>query len=210
MHETKQSTQPIFSLKFSLALISLSLLMPLVLALPLLTAQQLDYPLVDAIGLNSGNFYMFVLASQAISLTLSIFFISKKLRKQGEGWQLVGIGPFQIGRSLKYIIGYYLLIIGLLLPVLLGLALATQGADIPSATDSATAAERFGSLVPALIISVFLAPVIEEILFRGVLFTTLRQKKGLLFAIVVGGIIFSLAHIGNPVQALGALPLDIS
>lgn len=89
------------------------------------------------------------------------------------------------------------------------MAIASQGADIPSAGGSATQTEGLESFVPALLITVLLAPVIEEVLFRGVLFTSLRQKKGLVFAIVVGGIIFSLAHIGNPIQALGALPLGI-
>ena len=89
------------------------------------------------------------------------------------------------------------------------MAIISQGADIPSTGGSSTQKEGFDSFVPALLITVILAPVIEEVIFRGVLFTSLRQKKGLIFAIVVSGLIFSLAHIGNPIQAIGALPLGI-
>ena len=209
MSANKPSTQSIFSLKFSLALISLSLFTPLVLALPFFVSKLMGYSLVGAVGLNSDNFYLFIIISQAISLILSIFFISQKLRQNKLRWQSVGIKPFQIRRSLKYILGYYPIFFGLLLLIVAAIAIATQGGDIPAAADSATADERFGGFVPALLITVLLAPVIEEVLFRGVLFTSLRQKKGFIFAIVVSGLIFSLAHIGNPIQAIGALPLGI-
>lgn len=209
MSDNKSSALPTFSLKFSLALISLNLLIPLILAVPFFVAKKMGYSLVSSIGLNLDNFYMFIIISQAISLILSIFFISQKLRQNKLRWQSVGIKPFQIRRSLKYILGYYPIFFGLLLLIVVTIAIATQGGDIPAAADSATEDERFGGFVPALLITVLLAPVIEEVLFRGVLFTSLRQKKGLVFAIVVGGIIFSLAHIGNPIQALGALPLGI-
>lgn len=209
MSADKSTTHPIFSLKFSLALISLSLLTPLVLVVPFFVLKLMGYSLVGAVGLNSDNFYWFIIISQAISLILSIFFVSQKLRQNKLGWQSVGIKPFQIRRSLKYIFGYYPIFFGLLLLIVAAIAIATQGGDIPAAAGSATEDERFGGFVPALLITVLLTPVIEEVLFRGVLFTSLRQKKSLVFAIVVGGIIFSLAHIGNPIQALGALPLGI-
>ena len=41
---------------------------------------------------------------------------------------------------------------------------------------------------------VLLAPVFEELIFRGILFTTLRTKFGFSTSIVVSGFIFALAH----------------
>jgi len=41
---------------------------------------------------------------------------------------------------------------------------------------------------------VVLAPVFEELIFRGILFTTLRTKFGFATSMVVSGFIFALAH----------------
>lgn len=57
--------------------------------------------------------------------------------------------------------------------------------------------ESVGSLsrVAAVLITVLLlAPIGEEILFRGILYTSLRQKKRLNVSIILSSVIFAIAH----------------
>ena len=46
--------------------------------------------------------------------------------------------------------------------------------------------------------AVIIAPISEELFFRGVLFNRLKINKGVIFALVVSSIIFGLCHINYP------------
>ena len=46
--------------------------------------------------------------------------------------------------------------------------------------------------------AVIIAPISEELFFRGVLFNRLKINKGVVFALVVSSIIFGLCHINYP------------
>ena len=52
----------------------------------------------------------------------------------------------------------------------------------------------------------FLAPIAEELFFRGFLFGVLRERIGVAWAAAIGGTIFGLVHVvGTPVRTLGIL-----
>ena len=52
----------------------------------------------------------------------------------------------------------------------------------------------------------FLAPIAEELFFRGFLFGVLRERIGVGWAAAIGGTIFGLVHVvGTPVRTLGIL-----
>jgi len=61
----------------------------------------------------------------------------------------------------------------------------------------------------ALISIVILAPIIEELVFRGFLQTYLKQKVNLKFALIISSACFSLLHIA-PSQGVGNITLVIS
>lgn len=72
--------------------------------------------------------------------------------------------------------------------------------------------ESIGSLsrVSAVIFTVLLlAPIGEEILFRGILYTSLRQKKKLNISIIITSVIFAVAHAQLihflPVMSVGVI-----
>jgi membrane protease YdiL (CAAX protease family) len=50
----------------------------------------------------------------------------------------------------------------------------------------------------ATIIPVLVAPVIEELLFRGILFRIVEEMYGTLVALIVSGLFFGFAHLSNP------------
>lgn len=81
-------------------------------------------------------------------------------------------------------------------------------ADIPE--------EAFQNVAPAAtlaVLSLLFAPIMEETFFRGFIFGGLRQGWGTLSAALGSGLLFALAHIGNPgtfyvvppIAAVGAL-----
>lgn len=60
-------------------------------------------------------------------------------------------------------------------------------------------------LATALLVCV-MAPIAEELLFRGFLFGALRERMHVVLAIVVSGVVFALVHVaGSPVEFLPAL-----
>lgn len=73
--------------------------------------------------------------------------------------------------------------------------------------------DNAGPFLVLLVISVFVAPPVEEIFFRGFIFGGLRGRWGVILAAVASGILFGLAHVGNPgtfyllppIAAIGAI-----
>lgn len=47
---------------------------------------------------------------------------------------------------------------------------------------------------------VIFAPILEEIIFRGAIFGTAKQKRGRLWAYIISGVVFALMHGINPVM----------
>lgn len=53
---------------------------------------------------------------------------------------------------------------------------------------------------------VFLAPIAEELVFRGAILGFFRKKKNLTYAIVISSLLFSLAHLGAYVSGIYNYP----
>ncbi len=51
-----------------------------------------------------------------------------------------------------------------------------------------------GELVPAILGYAVIAPVLEEFVFRGILYATIRRQLGPWGSILISAVIFSLAH----------------
>lgn len=83
-------------------------------------------------------------------------------------------------------------IAGLVLPLVLGPW--AEWADIPIAVPSA-----FWGWIGLLIQVVIFTPIVEEIIFRGVIFSTTRYKYGRRWALIITTLFFTLLHGVNPV-----------
>jgi membrane protease YdiL (CAAX protease family) len=58
--------------------------------------------------------------------------------------------------------------------------------------------EDIRPIIALVILSIFLAPLAEETFFRGFVFGALRPRWGFALAAIASGLLFSVAHIGNP------------
>ena len=61
------------------------------------------------------------------------------------------------------------------------------------------------SLVEALVLSVVLAPVVEELLFRGAMFAALLRRWGIRSAVLVPSLIWGLTHVQYEWWAVGLI-----
>lgn len=103
--------------------------------------------------------------------------------------------------------------------IVLGIAAVAEGfgAELPVVQETfRTIAQRPGAVPLFVVTTVVLAPLAEEVLFRGVLFQGLRQKTGFWVAALVSAVLFTLPHlaegggaIATGVISSGILPLGV-
>lgn len=119
----------------------------------------------------------------------------------------LGLVPAPPGRVAAYVVGAYLLFVALAAgwTALMGVEERENVAVDLGTKDSALA-----FIGAAFLVSV-VAPIAEELFFRGFLFGALR-KRGLVVALLVSGGVFGLAHLGGsplgfivPLATLGVL-----
>lgn len=199
------------TVKFGLFLALLTtFVLPLVLLSPLILAKILGLPLIEYIGITADNFGVVVLAVQTIGLLISLVIIAKKLKNTGRTWSTVGFKKFKPFKAVRYVAGYYLILLGLL--IVLAIVATSVGFEVPSTPDNesgGTGVLRFmGNFWLTFILVVILAPIIEEIVFRGVLFPAIKKRYGLTIGIIGSSLVFTLVHL-DPIQMISVFPLGV-
>ena len=112
-----------------------------------------------------------------------------------------GIDRMPVGRSL--LLGVSLLIsaypmvfaVGYLTSVLLKVNPTTDAQEVMRIFESETAAAR---RIPIILLAVVIAPVAEEVAFRGYLYGVIKRYFGAVPALVLSGILFALIHLNLP------------
>jgi len=193
------------TVRFSLLLIALYLaVVPLGLLLPFLIARWVGAA-VGQLGVTLDNFFVLVLASQAVGAAVCFAVLHRRLSRNGEGWTAVGLRRSPIRRSVLYIAAWPVIVLGLVLVVAV---LAVAVGVAPPSDDRAPAGtatlDLLGGAWPAFVSMVVFAPVMEELLFRGLLFGALQRRSALWIAVVVSSLVFAVAHI-NPAQIVTGL-----
>lgn len=123
-------------------------------------------------------------------------------------WSDVGVG---VAMGFACFVGGRALLVGLV-ALLTGL-----GVDVPPVQDTFRVIAQDRATAPLLVLTaVLLAPLSEELLFRGVLFQGVRARTGFWGAALASACVFTLAHVGDgggPVADLiiiaGILPLGV-
>jgi membrane protease YdiL (CAAX protease family) len=112
-----------------------------------------------------------------------------------------GIDRMPVGRSL--LLGISLLIsayptvfaVGVLTSILLKINPTTDVQEVMRIFENAaTAAQR----IPIILLAVVIAPVAEELAFRGYLYGVIKRFFGAVPALVLSGILFALIHLNLP------------
>jgi hypothetical protein len=79
----------------------------------------------------------------------------------------------------------------------------------PESQEPIETGERLGTLIGSCVIIIVVAPLFEEIFFRGFLYRILRGRLGLWPALVIGGSLFGAVHLtsGGPLAVALIAPL---
>jgi len=88
--------------------------------------------------------------------------------------------------------------------LLLGLVLEVLGLDIPTVQQDLRDAARDPQTAPVLVLSaVLVAPLFEELFFRGMVLPALAKRIGLWGGIVVSALLFGVVHLNQAEDLLG-------
>jgi len=118
------------------------------------------------------------------------------VRRYGVSWRTLGLAPPQAASLLPVLLLAALFIIGSTL-ILLMATLAVGALGGPAYLAPAGGAPRAGAaglVLLAVVTSLLLAPVAEELFFRGVLYQAMRQRMGKLLATGGSALLFTLVH----------------
>ena len=127
-----------------------------------------------------------ILVQLAFLLPLALIFVWKRipLRYLGFGkfeWNTLGLGCGLLIASYVFIIIHNI--------ILMALGVDTQGEAILRFFDSLESPVWF------FFVGVILAPIVEEIFFRGFVFQGFRQRYGWISAMLLSSIVFAAAHL---------------
>ena len=141
------------------------------------------------------------------SLLLELLIIAAaaifSVRKYGVSWADLGLRTPRRG---GYWLPFVLALGGLVLVYLFVLILDAFDA----APESSVPEGMFNNAGPAVLLGVLalvFAPIMEETFFRGFLFGGLRGRWGTLWAALASGLLFGLAHLGNPGSVATIVPI---
>lgn len=116
-----------------------------------------------------------------------------------------GLRPTRVGRALLWVVGGFLTftIVGGAWLELTGASDERDAITETLADDPSTA-----TIVGLAFLTVVVAPIVEEVVFRGFVFTALRSAMPVGAAAVVSGVLFGVVHVfGSPVAFLVPLAL---
>lgn len=197
----------LFSIPETIGLQLLQFGIMILLAVPLFVATSIGLKLEHAFNLTSANFYMFVIASQIIGAFVALYLIHSRIRQRRLSWSAVGFSRFSPKKAILYFFGYY----GLMILFLVLIAIISS-ILIPNSSDSATTStEPLAStlgLWPSIVSLVIIAPIVEEVIFRGILLKSFMSRYGVKTSIGASGIVFAILHL-DPIHAISIAPLGI-
>ena len=68
-----------------------------------------------------------------------------------------------------------------------------------------TETKESSKIIYIFILAVIVAPLVEEVMFRGALYSWLRARLGIAFSIIISSVVFAAIH---PQGAIGLVPLS--
>lgn len=207
-----------FTIKSALltAFVSIALI-PVAILLPLFVGDYLDWGFVTQAGLMDENLGMVLVVTQILGLAVTVFIIQSRLVKFNLPWSTIGLNKFRGLHATLYIVVFFAIMLYLIIYLALFVIIisALLGIDPPDANLGVTNAsyavdllDSMGGFWPAFILTVILAPILEEIIFRGMLFPAIRARYGVAAGVAISGLLFAIAHL-DPIRIIVLTPMGI-
>lgn len=144
---------------------------------------------------SSNNKSLFLIVNQAIlSLGLLVYLAAQiRVRFQSPFWRTIGWRPLQTGTTIPRRIVYLFLVLGGF-----SLSLLVQLASAALQTKAKLPIQEYfqdpRSALLLMLMSILLAPLVEETIFRGYLYPVLARSFGIGAGVVITGTLFGLLH----------------
>jgi membrane protease YdiL (CAAX protease family) len=167
----------------------------------------LTLPLAPLLRVDRGfTLVSFVVAALSTQIPMVIFVYVRLIRSGAVTWAELGVRPLPVSRVLS--VGVAGGVGGLLLTAVVGAALAQFGLQSNQLQQFTFAvAEGPMAFIVLLVAAGLVAPIVEELFFRGFLFGLYRRRQPLWVAYVVSSALFTLLHVEptrmNPAQIVG-------
>jgi len=123
---------------------------------------------------------------------LAYLAVQMRVRFRSPFWRTIGWRKLETGRFSKRVVYFGLVLAGFFLSIIvsLGSALFPPNKDLPI---EVLFQDRNTTLL-FMLIAVFLAPVVEETIFRGYIYPVIGRGFGMVWGIVATGMLFGLLH----------------
>ena len=127
---------------------------------------------------------------------ISAVYLRYRLRAAGWSWKTIGLGSENLGQDIAWGIGGYAAALPLVVVTGVISKLLTRYIPTPSNPVVPLFAESSGALerLVLILLVVVAAPFFEELLFRGVLYHSLRARWGAAMGIAAAAVLFGLVH----------------
>lgn len=169
----------------------LILILPLLFFLPYLFSQNVNLADKDALSefAKTDQTAMLIqilsiFPAHILTLILAWFVVTKSRKysfRQTLGWQLNG---FKIWHAVAITIGFFL--IGALMIWLFG----------KKENDFEAMLKNYRNIVfPVAILATFTAPLVEEVVYRGLLYSAFQRRLGVIYAVVLTTFLFAVVHV---------------
>lgn len=183
----------------------------------LFVAQLVASVYVAVTGAAEGVPLVVLVVSSPVALLL-VSFVWLRARYGRSAWLVTGWARWRwsdllvgLGVGIACFVGQRVVLAAILALV------SRMGGEVPSVQETFRVIAEDPRTAPSLVLTaVLLAPMGEELVFRGVLFAGLRARWGFWVAALGSGALFMLAHVGDAggpiadlIIALGILPLGI-
>jgi len=133
--------------------------------------------------------------SYAITVVVEIGLLRWMLRKYQISWRALGLRKFRFWKATRLIIGFYFLFIGVIFGVF-----ALIQAFLPQINTDQTQQTGFNNahgsleLTAGFVVIVLIAPILEELFFRGFLYPALTKRFRAVGGAIISSAIFGLLH----------------
>ena len=134
-----------------------------------------------------------IVLAHALTLALAWFVVTKANTysfRQTLGWQMNG---FKVWHSVVITVLFYML----------ALALTIALGDVENEFDLLIKSSRYAVYLVAFF-ATFTAPLVEEVVYRGLLYSAFQRKFGVVLAIVLVTLLFTAVHV--PQYSVGSAP----
>ncbi len=137
---------------------------------------------------------LFTIVHQALLFVVLLGYLAVQMRVSfgGPFWRTIGWRPFEVGKFPRILRYFGFVAAGFLIAVLVSITSITFGnkAKVPM---QALFQDRRTALL-LLLMAVFVAPVVEETIFRGYIFPVTARSFGVAGGVLATGILFGLLH----------------